>query len=215
MKVRDVMTDRDRTVTASPETTLKEVAELMVEHRISGLPVVDDEGRVLGVVSEADILIGEAGGPGSEGMLARARALAQPATVAIPRTAGEAMSSPAVTIGPDDTVMHATGRIADRGVNRLPVVDEDGRLLGVISRADVVRWFTRSDEEIAREVRDDLARILGLGPDTVHVSVVAGEVSLSGEVDTEVNAKLAAFFASRTAGVVSVDSALQVPDDPK
>jgi CBS domain-containing protein len=162
MKVRDVMTDRDRTVTASPETTLKEVAELMVEHRISGLPVVDDEGRVLGVVSEADILIGEAGGTGSEGMLARARALAQPATVAIPRTAGEAMSSPAVTIGPDDTVMHATGRIADRGVNRLPVVDEDGRLLGVISRADVVRWFTRSDEEIAREVRDDLAGLAGV-----------------------------------------------------
>jgi len=212
MNVRDVMTDRDRTVTVSPETTLKEVADLMVEHRISGLPVVDAEGRVVGVVSEADILTGETGGSGSEGMLARARALGRPATVAIPRSAGDAMSSPAVTIGPDDTMMHAAGRIVDRGVNRLPVVDEEGRLLGVISRADVVRAFTRSDDEIAREVRADIERILGLGPESVRVSVVDGEVSLTGEVDSDVNAKLAAFFASRTAGVVSVESALQVPD---
>jgi CBS domain-containing protein len=109
-------------------------------------------------------------------------------------------------------MMHAAGRIVDRGVNRLPVVDEDGRLLGVISRADVVRAFTRSDDEIAREVRGDIERILGLGPESVQVSVVDGEVSLAGEVDSDVNAKLAAFFASRTSGVVSVQSDLRAPE---
>ena len=106
------MTDAARTITVSPETTLKQVADLMVEHRISGLPVVDADGRVLGVVTEADFVTGETGGTGGEGMLARARALARPASVAIPRTAGEAMNSPAVTIGPDEAVMHAAGRIA-------------------------------------------------------------------------------------------------------
>jgi CBS domain-containing protein len=109
--------------------------------------------------------------------------------------------------------MHAAGRIAERGVNRLPVVDEDGKLLGIIARADVVRSFARSDEEIAHEVREDIRRILGLGPDAVQVSVVHGEVHLSGQVDTEANAKLAAFFAMRVPGVVAVRSELQVPED--
>ncbi len=206
------MTDGARTITASPETALKEVADLMVEHRVSGLPVVDAGGRVLGVVSEADVVVGETGGSGSGGMIARARALAEPASVAIPRTAGETMSSPAVTVGPDDTVMRAAALIVDRGVNRLPVVDEDGRLVGIIARADVVRSFARSDEEIAREVRESIERILGLGRDTVQVSVAGGEVLLSGQADTEVNAKLAAFFATRVPGVVTVRSDLQAPD---
>lgn len=213
VKVRDAMTDAARTITVSPETTLKQVADLMVEHRISGLPVVDADGRVLGVVTEADFVTGETGGTGGEGMLARARALARPASVAIARTAGEAMNSPAVTIGPDEAVMHAAGRIAERGVNRLPVVDEDGKLLGIIARADVVRSFARSDEEIAHEVREDIRRILGLGPDAVQVSVVHGEVHLSGQVDTDANAKLAAFFATRVTGVVGVHSDLRAPDD--
>jgi CBS-domain-containing membrane protein len=93
--VRDVMTVGASVVTASPDTTLKEVAELMLEHGISGLPVVDEERRVLGVVTEADIIRGETAGTGTQGMIARARALGDTAAVAIPRTAGEAMSAPA------------------------------------------------------------------------------------------------------------------------
>src|SRR4051812_2917645 len=205
------MTDGARTITVSPETTLKQVAQLMVEHRISGLPVVDADGRVLGIVSEADVVTGETGGTGREGMMARARAFARPASVAIPRTAGEAMTSPAVTIGPDDTVMHAAARIVDRGVNRLPVVDLDDRLLGIIARADVVRSFVRSDEEIAEEIREDLQRVLELEPDAVDVSVADGEVLLRGEVGSEVNAKLAAFFAARVSGVVAVRADLHAP----
>jgi CBS domain-containing protein len=211
VNVREAMTDAAQIVSVSPETPLKEVAARMVEHRISGVPVVDERGRVLGVVSEADFVIGETGGTGGEGMIARARAIASPATVAIPRTAGEAMTSPAVTVDADETVMHAAGQIAEGGVNRLPVVDEDGRLVGIIARADIVRAFARSDEQLADEIRKDLERILGLGPDRVQVAVADGEVHLSGEVDTETNAKLAAFFATRVVGVVAVRSELQSP----
>src|SRR4051794_9484328 len=152
MKVVEVMTDA--VVTASPETTLKQVAELLLEHGISGLPVVGPDGRVLGVVTEADIVSGEAGGTGSEGVLARARAFAaQTAAVATPRTASEAMTSPPVTIRPDETVVEAARRIAERGVNRLPVVADDEHLVGIVTRADIVRAFVRSDEQIAQEIR--------------------------------------------------------------
>jgi CBS domain-containing protein len=213
VNVRDAMTDAAHVVAVAPETTLKEVAELMLEHRISGLPVVDADGRVLGVISEADIVSGETAGTGRQGMLARARAVADPAAVAIPRTAGEAMNSPAITIRPDETVMRAASRIAEHGVKRLPVVDEDQRLAGIITRADVVRAFARSDEEIAEGVREALERFLGLGSDKVQVALADGEVLLSGEVDTETNAKLAAFFASRLPGVVAVRSDLRSPED--
>ena len=142
--VGEMMTDADRVVTVSPTTTLKRVAELMVEHAISGLPVVDADRRVLGVVSEGDIVTGEAGGTGGEAMIARARALADPSAVAIPRTAGEAMTAPAVTIAPHESMVAAAHRIADRGVNRLPVVDEDGRLVGIVARADIVAVFCAS-----------------------------------------------------------------------
>lgn len=213
MIVRDAMTDAARLVAVPVDTSLKQVAELMLEHRISGLPVVDADGRVLGVISEADVLSGETGGTGGQGMIARARAVGDPGALSIPRTAGEAMSSPAVTIRPDESVMEAAHRIAERGVNRLPVVDEDGRLVGIIARADVVRAFARSDEEIADAVRAEVHRSLGLGSDSVRVAVTDGEVLLSGEVDTDSNAKLAAFFATRVPGVVTVRSELQVSGD--
>jgi osmotically-inducible protein OsmY len=94
------------------------------------------------------------------------------------------------------------------------VVDEDERLVGIVARADVVRAFASSDEEIAGAVRDEIERILGLDLDTVHVDVAHGDVVLSGEVDTEANAKLAAFFASLFPGVVSVRSNLRVRSEP-
>ena len=213
MKVRDAMTEAAGLVTVSPEATLKQVAELMVEHRISGVPVVDEDGRVLGIITEADVVSGETGGAGGQGMIARARAVGDPGALAIPRTAGDAMSAPVVTIGPDATVMQAAHQIAERGVNRLPVVDEEGRAVGIIARADVVRSFARSDEEIAEGVREEVERSLGLDPDRVQVTVADGEVLLSGEVDNDANAKLAAFFATRVPGVVAVRSELRAPED--
>jgi CBS domain-containing protein len=207
------MTEAARLVTVSPETTLKAVAGLMLERRVSGVPVVDGDGRVVGVISEADVVRGETGGTGGEGMIARARAVADAAALSIPRTAAEAMTSPAVTISPDATVMEAAHQIAERGVNRLPVVDEDGRLIGIIARADVLRAFARADDEIAEGIREEIQRTLGSDAGAaVQVAVDHGEVVLSGEVDTDTNARLAAFFATRVPGVVAVRSELTARD---
>jgi CBS domain-containing protein len=208
--VRDVMTAVPRVVSVSPETTLRGVADLMVEHRVSGLPVVDHDCRVLGVVTEGDIIREETAGGGTQGMVARAQALGDTSFVAIARTAGEAMTAPAVTVGADERLARAIHLIAEREVNRLPVVDLGGRLVGLIARADVVRAFARADEDIAAGVRAELESVLGLGPDSVQVAVSGGDVALSGEVDTETTAKLVAFFASVFPGVVSVRSDLAV-----
>ena len=209
------MTRGAAVVTVSPEKMLKQVGELMLEHGISGVPVVGADGRVLGVVSEADIVRSETGGTGGQGMLARAQALAgEPAGVSMPRTAGDAITSPAVTIEHDGTVMQAAHMIAERGVNRLPIVDADGKLVGIITRADVVRSFARSDDEIADDVRGGVVEgTLGLDPEAVQVVVTDGEVLLSGEVDTATSARLIEFFASRVPGVVAVRSSLRWRDD--
>jgi CBS domain-containing protein len=206
MRVQDVMTTDVRTV--GPATPLKEVAAILGELRISGLPVVQD-GEVVGVVSEADILVKERGtNPGLPGLVGFlfdettdiARKLAAV-------TAGEAMSSPTITIAPTRTVSEAAATMIDRGVNRLPVVDEDGTLLGIVTRADLVRAFVRSDEEIARDVREDvILHTLWISPEYVSVKVEDGAVALSGRVESEADADLIAHFARRVPGVVSVAS---------
>jgi CBS domain-containing protein len=214
MTVRDLMTGGERLVAVSPDTTLKEAAELMLEHGISGFPVVDADRHLVGVVSEGDIVSGEAGGTGREGMLARAQAFAgEPAGLPTPRTVAEAMSSPAITIRADEPVVHAARLIAGHGVNRLPVVDEDHRLVGILTRADVVRAFVRSDDDIAAEIRTRVVeRLLGLEAGSVQVAVADGEATLTGEVDTAAHVTLVEYFASRVPGVVAVRSELRAAD---
>ena len=207
MKIRDLMTTD--VVTVTPETTLKEAAALLVERRISGLPVVDATGRVLGVLSEADILVKEGGERRRGGMLSW---LFEPdATIEdklTAKTVGEAMSAPAVTIRSNAPVHKAATHMVEEGINRLPVVD-DGALLGIVTRADLVRAFTRSDEEIASEIRTEiLQRTLWLEPGAVTVNVADGVVEVTGEVETETDAELLPLFIERVPGVVSVEAAL-------
>jgi CBS domain-containing protein len=209
MKVRDLMTTE--VVTVTPETRLKEAAALLVERRISGLPVVDAEGKVLGVLSEADILVKEGGEKRRGGMLgwlfAPEIALEDKLTAA---TVGEAMTTPAVTIRPNAPVHKAAARMVQEGINRLPVVDKR-KLLGIVTRADLVRAFTRSDEEIANEIQTEiLRRTLWLEPGAVTVRVADGVVEVTGEVETETDAELLPLFIERVPGVVSVEPALTV-----
>jgi CBS domain-containing protein len=203
MKVKDVMTPEVATVT--PDTSLKQVAELLVARRISGVPVCDAAGVVVGIVSEGDIVRHE-GGPTERPPLVR---LVTAADGRAPtRTAGEAMTSPAVTIGPERAVAAAAKLMVEAGVNRLPVV-ENGALVGIVSRADLVRAFVRSDEEIALELRDDvLERTLWLSPDAVEIAVADGEVRLTGDLPRRSDAELLLWFARRVPGVVSVDARL-------
>lgn len=209
LMVRDVLT-------VGPDTPLKEVAAALARHRISGVPVCDPDGRVLGVVSEADILWKELGLPPSSGGLIDwilNSADRRDARVAA-RTAGEAMTSPARTVAPDTTVAEAAKSMIEHDVNRLPVVS-DGRLVGIVARADLVRAFERSDEELEREISDDvLLHTLWVDPDSVSLVVIEGAVTVAGEVENRSTAELIEAFIRRVPGVVSVHSKLtwQVDD---
>jgi CBS domain-containing protein len=204
MKVQDVMTTDVATVDVG--TPLRDVAAVLAEKRISGVPVVA-EGKVVGVVSEGDILAKERGAPrergGIFGFLVGDRAAAELKLEA--RTAGEAMSAPAVTIEPERPVSEAAATMIDEGVNRLPVVDADEALLGIVTRADLVRAFVRTDAELATEIREDvLLRALWIPPDNVQVAVAEGAVTLRGHVENRATAEMLPGFVQRVPGVVSV-----------
>lgn len=208
MKVKDVMVTEVTTV--APETSLKDVATILAERGISGLPVVDGGGAVVGVVSEADILLKQtAPEPRRGGVLGWLLGSPAPEDAKLDaRTAGDAMTSPAVTVEPDRPVARAAALMVEKGVNRLPVV-RDGELVGIVTRADVVRAFTRDDAEIAREIREDLIlKQFWIAPESVTVEVDHGDVKLSGEVEKKSVAELLASFVERVTGVVSVSSSL-------
>jgi CBS-domain-containing membrane protein len=212
MKIADVMTKRVRTVES--ETPLKEVARILAYLGISGLPVVSPEGRVLGVVSEGDLLYKERGAtPAHRGGLLGLLLEWDDGEAEVKlqaRTAGEAMSSPAITIGPKASLTEAASLMLDKHVKRLPVLGEDGTLLGIVTRADLVRAFLRPDSEIEREIREDLIlRTLWIAPERVNVTVDHGEVSLSGEVESQADAEVLVKLAQRVPGVVTVLSKLK------
>jgi CBS domain-containing protein len=209
MKIEKIM-QRD-VVTVAPETSLKEVAALLVRHGISGLPVLGPDGRVVGVVSEADILLKEQGlAPELGGFLGRVLDQAYGDGERFDaRTAGDAMTTPPITVGPRQTVAEAARLMTAKRVNRLPVVD-GRRLLGIVTRADLVRAFERSDEEIEREIADDvLLSALWVDPDDVDVLVEDGVVSLAGTVETRTIAEIICSYVRRVPGVVTVHSDLE------
>lgn len=218
LTIRDVMTRPAMTVHF--RTPLKDVARLLVEHRISGLPVTDDDGRVIGVISEADLLQKE---QGADKVAHRhlARLLGeteetrnQLAKVAA-RTAGEAMSSPAITIDVDRSLTEAAALMIRRGVNRLPVIDE-GTLVGVVSRADLVRAYVRSDEELANVVRDEvLHRTMWLNPRVFDVIVTDGIVRITGSVERRSTATVIERITALIPGVVAVVSEIHWETDDR
>jgi CBS domain-containing protein len=208
MRVAEVM-QRD-VVTVLPGASLKEAAKLLVEHRISGLPVVDAEGHVLGVLSETDLLFKEQGDPDTPSWVAwlvDPFLLVDRAKLAA-RTVGEAMTAPARTISPRRSAADAAKLMLGAGVNRLPVVDAD-RLVGIVSRADLVRAFVRSDAEIAKEIRSGIIeRGMWIDSRTLDVSVAAGEVVLAGCLDSRRDAEVLPRLVRAVPGVVDVESHL-------
>lgn len=153
MRVDELMTRDVATVT--PEMPLEEVAALLVDRRISGVPVCDPAGTVVGVVSERDILY-KALGREERGGGPLAWFAVWPVSAAVranARTAGETMSSPALTIEPSLRAAAAAGLMIDRDVDRLPVVERDGTLVGIVTRTDLVRAFARDVDRISQETR--------------------------------------------------------------
>lgn len=213
MHVEQLMTTR--VVTASPDMPLKRVAAILAEHRISGVPVVQD-GKVVGVVSEGDILAKERGPTTApaHGMLGwilgneREESRAKHEAL----TAGEAMSTPAVTIEPWRSASAAAGLMLERSAKRLPVL-EAGKLVGIVSRGDLVRAFARPDAEIEDDIRREvMLHLLWMSPDEIDIEVRGGEVTLRGEVETELLARLLPEEIERVPGVVGVRSKLTATD---
>lgn len=207
MNVRDVMTTE--VLTVRPETPLKEVAQLLVERGVSGLPVVRQDGLVLGVISEADFVLREERGPAPRhGLLTwlfgeDERTAERRAKLAA-TTAGEAMTAPAVTIGSGRGIREAAAIMTEQAINRLPVVD-DGRLVGIVSRADLVSAFLRSDDDLERAVRQEIVRdTLWLEPDAVRIKVEEGIVTLGGLVDRRSTAEILVRLTRQLDGVISV-----------
>ncbi|MGH4032065.1 CBS domain-containing protein [Actinomycetota bacterium Odt1-20B] len=199
----------DDVVVARYGTPFKEVARLLAEHRISGLPVLDEDDKVIGVISETDLVFRQAQGhePGARhprwSSLSRARRTA--AAKATARTAGALMSSPAVTVRADATVPAAARTMVEHRVERLPVVDEEGRLVGIVTRRDLLHVFLRTDTEIRRNVIDEvLMRALGQPPGLISVDVHHGVVTLQGRLERRSEKAIAAGMTSRMDGVVDV-----------
>ncbi|MFI8100783.1 CBS domain-containing protein [Streptomyces sp. NPDC086023] len=202
--VSDVMTHT--AVAIGREASYKEIVELMHEWKVSALPVLEGEGRVVGVVSEADLLPKEEFRREEPHLPDQLEEASKAGGV----LAEELMSSPAVTVHPDATVAEAARIMARRRVKRLPVVNRLGMLEGVVSRSDLLKVFLRPDEELAEEIRQAvLAELVpGVSPD---FSVQDGVVTLRGPVHDRALIPLLARAVSAVEGVVDVRMELDGP----
>jgi CBS domain-containing protein len=197
--VKDVMTNR--VVAVRKNAPFKDIATLLTRCRVSAFPVLDDDGKVIGVVSEADLLckealiaaMGERPGPYHDDF-ARAAAV----------TAAELMTTPPVTITPGEPAAGAARLMYNAGVKRLPVVSENGHLVGIISRADVLSVYNRPDDEIGEEITKNVIRHEFLkGPGCFTVTVKDGIVTLEGPGTVQQGRAILA-EVWRVEGVVSV-----------
>ncbi|KAA9160223.1 CBS domain-containing protein [Amycolatopsis acidicola] len=191
-RVRDVMTSEVHSVRRT--TPFKAVAGLLAGYRISAMPVVDDERTVVGVVSEADLMREQV--PPRRWRRSRERDA---------RTAGELMTSPAITATADTTVAEAARRMTRGNVKRLPVVDAYGKLVAVVSRADLIALFARPDEELREEIELEVVeRALCVPRASISVSVTDGVATLSGKLERKSLVPIAETLAARVPGVVGV-----------
>ncbi|HEX5543173.1 MAG TPA: CBS domain-containing protein [Micromonospora sp.] len=203
-QVRDVMSTDVATV--REDTPYREIIDVLTERQVSAVPVVDDAGRVLGVVSEADLLhkVELVGQPHErrifEGRRRRAARVKADAAVA-----ADLMASPAVTAFPEAPVPAAARTMNREQVKRLPVVNAAGRLVGIVTRADLLTVHLRPDADIRRDVvHEVLRRILAVEEGMVTVTVHDGVVRLVGQLDRRSSVEIAGRLAAQVSGVVEV-----------
>ncbi|MBC7274833.1 MAG: CBS domain-containing protein [Streptomyces sp.] len=192
-------------VAIGPGASFKDIVRLMEQWKVSALPVLVGEGRVVGVVSEADLLHKEEfrdSDPDRFTQLRRLPDLAKAGAL----TAAELMSSPAVTVHADAPLAEAARIMAQRKVKRLPVIGDTGLLEGLVSRADLLKVFLRPDEEIAAEVRHEIVSSLFLAPsEPLSIEVSDGRVTVTGNVRDTSLVPVAARLIRAVEGVVDVE----------
>jgi len=200
--VGDVMTAD--VVSVAPTTGYKEIADLMVRHSISAVPVVDEQRHVLGVVSEADLLAKLEYADRVPRHPLATRRMRNGRRKAAGDTATDLMTAPAVTIPAIETVTRAARLMEAARIKRMPVIDDDGSLIGIVSRRDLVRMYTRPDREIHASVTQGVLRSLWIDPAELLIQVRAGIVTLSGKVDRRSTADIVIAFTKAMPGVVDV-----------
>ncbi|WP_405895671.1 CBS domain-containing protein [Streptomyces sp. NBC_00104] len=216
-KVGEVMTPE--VIQAHQDTPFKDVARMLARHRISGLPVVDADDKVLGVISETDLMRRQAAqAERDRGDRLRLPALRRKARIAAAKaramTAGQLMSTPAITVHPEQRVAEAARVMERHHIERLPVVDEEDRLIGIATRRDLLRVFLRTDDEIRQEIIDEvLTRAMCLPPHTLVVSVHDGTAMLEGRLERRSDIPVAVRLTWRVDGVVGVMNSLTFRDD--
>lgn len=195
-RVREVM--RGQVLTVRPDTPFKGITVLLSSWGVSGVPVVDDDGTVVGVVSQRDLLEREI-----RHRLLRFRPRLRRKVRG--SRADELMTAPAITVPQDAGVAEAIRLMEDHGVHRLPVLDDDAKLVGIVGRSDLLRGFLRSDSGLREEVRDEvIKRAMAIDPDTLSVAVHNGVVTVSGQVERTGMIPVIVALIRRLDGVVDV-----------
>jgi len=207
--VSDVMTTS--VVFVREDADFKEMVTLLRSRRVSAFPVLDAADRVIGVVSEADLLAKEAAPELPRGLIRLAWRLTE-GSKAAGMTAAEVMTKPAITIGQDAPVAEAAQLMQSHRIKRLPVIDDSGRLCGIVSRADVLSVFERPDSEIQGEVvKGVITGEFGLDPELFVVTVRSGVVTITGRW-TGAPTPSACCAIRHLEGVVAVRERLSYPD---
>jgi CBS-domain-containing membrane protein len=224
LTVGEVMTND--VITVREETPFKELVRLMKEHDVSGLPVLDSSGCLSGIVTEADLLEVVGGHTGIkkrhtqfgrllDRLLAPGRSDTIDSTTAN-TSARSLMTSELITTTPDTPVREAARHIVESGVKRLPVVDENKRVVGIVSRQDLLRPYLQNDELIKEEVLENIAkRVLWIDPSTLKVAVDQGVVKLHGVVEKQSQKEILIEFTSRVDGVVDVEDHMNAAENDR
>jgi CBS domain-containing protein len=201
-------------VSVNAFTPFKDIVRRMHEFRVSAVPVVDEDDKLLGLVSEGDLILKEDPELEGEPHLFEGVHRRHDRSKAAGLLASEVMTAPAITIGPDASLGEAARLMHHRAVKRLPVVDEDGTVLGIVSRPDLLKVFLREDAEIAREIRDDVVRrTLWIDPDTIRVVVRDGVVTMEGQVERHSLIPVIERLVLSTEGVVAFENHLSYMTD--
>lgn len=201
--VSEVMT-RD-VVTVQPDTSFKEITSVLSTHGLSAVPVTDAGGTPMGLVSETDLLRKQAEQPDKYGEQAAPPEWPRERAKARAENAAGLMTTPVVTAHADWPIAQAARTMDQHQVRRLLVVDDTDRIIGIVSRSDLLSVFLRPDEEIREEIRDDVLKgMLQLDGTEVQVQVHDGVVTLRGDVENRRTAQIAERLAKGVDGVVAV-----------